>query len=85
MMERGIGEALRRWRTARGLSQRALAARAGVDYTSIARIETGRQDPTVGSLARLAKGLGTTVRGLFGKPPAGRQPNPRRRRQGGGP
>lgn len=85
MMEQGIGGALRRWRAARGLSQRALAARAGVDYTSIARIETGRQDPTVGSLARLAKALGTTVAGLFGKPPLDRQPNARRRRKGGGP
>lgn len=85
MMEQGIAKALRRWRAARGLSQRALAARAGLDYTSIARIETGRQDPTVGSLARLAKGLGTTVAGLFGKPPAGTRLNAQRRRKGGGP
>lgn len=71
MQEPEIGKALRRWRAARGLSLRGLAARAGVDYTSIVRIEGGRMSPTVDLLGRLAEALGTTVPGLFARPPRG--------------
>ena len=61
---------MKRWREVRGLSQRGLADKSGVSYASIARIETGRQDPTVGLLARLAKALNVTVAELIeeGKP-----------------
>ena len=52
-----IGETLKRWRKIRGLSQWDLADKSGVGYASIARIETGRQDPTVSMLTRLAEGL----------------------------
>lgn len=83
-----IGTALRRWRLARGLSLRGLAARAGVDHTTIVRIEAGRVSPTVHLLARLARALDTTVPALFGPPPSARRrrkaPKPRGRwaRQG---
>ena len=80
MRELNIGKALRRWRTARGLSLRRLSAKAGVDYTTIIRIEAGRVSPTVNMLARLAKGLGTTVPALFVAPPAG---SARRKRERG--
>ena len=62
-----IGEALKRWRQVRGLGQRGLADKSGVSYASIARIETGRQDPTVGLLARLAKALNVTLADLIGE------------------
>jgi transcriptional regulator with XRE-family HTH domain len=45
-------------RTSAGLSMRALAARADVAASSIARIESGKVDPTVGMLARLLRAAG---------------------------
>jgi transcriptional regulator with XRE-family HTH domain len=74
-----IGQALKRWRDTRGLSQRDLAAKSGVGYASIARIETGRQDPTVGMLTRLAEALGIRVVDFF-TGPRGRRPAKRRAR-----
>jgi transcriptional regulator with XRE-family HTH domain len=45
-------------RTSAGLTMRALAARADVATSTIARIETGKVDPTVGMLARLLRAAG---------------------------
>ena len=44
---------LREARTAAGLTQRELAARAGVPQPAIARIESGASSPRVDTLARL--------------------------------
>lgn len=49
---------LRGARTSVGLSMRALAARADVATSTIARIESGRVDPTVGMLTRLLSAVG---------------------------
>jgi len=75
-----VGNALQRWREDRGLSQRALADKSGVGYASIARIETGHQDPTVGMLARLAGALGIEVMDFFTGPKAKGRPAKRRAR-----
>ena len=45
-------------RTSAGLTMRALAARADVATSTIARIESGKVDPTVGMLARLLSAAG---------------------------
>ena len=45
-------------RTSAGLTMRALAARADVATSTIARIEAGKVDPTVGMLARLLRAAG---------------------------
>ena len=45
-------------RTSAGLTIRALAARADVATSTIARIEAGKVDPTVGMLARLLSAAG---------------------------
>lgn len=42
-----LGETLKTWRVARGLSQRALAARAGIAWSTIARWEGGKTQPTL--------------------------------------
>lgn len=52
------GDLLREARQRRGLSQRALAKAAGVSHTSVARIEAGRTQPTLGTLATLLAGAG---------------------------
>lgn len=52
-----FGIALKRLRTASGLTQEALAHEAGLSLTSLARIETGVQEPRVGTVIGLARGL----------------------------
>jgi transcriptional regulator with XRE-family HTH domain len=49
---------LREARQEAGLSVRGLAASAGVAYSTVARIESGRLDPTTGMLARLLEAAG---------------------------
>ncbi len=48
-------------REARGWSQQKLAAEAGISREYLARLETGRQDPRVSVLMKLAKALGVKV------------------------
>lgn len=45
-----------------GLSQRALAALAGVPPATVARIERGRMEPTLALLERLARAAGLELR-----------------------
>ena len=47
------GRMVRHARRRAGLTQRALAAKAGIPQETIARIERGRADPRVGTLDRL--------------------------------
>lgn len=49
---------LREARQSAGLSVRGLAAAAGVAYSTVARIESGRLDPTTGMLSRLLEAAG---------------------------
>ncbi len=51
-------ELIRSARTHRGLSQRALAARAGVEQSTVARIENGSADPTYTTVVRLLDAAG---------------------------
>ena len=48
---------LRALRADRGLSQVALAERAGIARTYLARLELGQQDPTLATVEKLAKAL----------------------------
>lgn len=47
----------RQWRIARGMRQKALAAKVGVSARQIRNIETYRRQPSAGLLMRLAKVL----------------------------
>jgi transcriptional regulator with XRE-family HTH domain len=69
MRDKPIGEQLRAWRAARGLSQAALAERAGVGDVLIARLELGQTDPRLSSLRKLALALGVRVGGLVDDSP----------------
>ena len=57
---------LRHARKRAGLTQRALAEKAGVPQPYIARVESSRTDPTVGSLSRLLRACETTLEALPG-------------------
>jgi transcriptional regulator with XRE-family HTH domain len=52
---------LKTLRAGREMTQEALAERAGISRTYIARLELGQQDPTLGTLRKLAKALKVKV------------------------
>jgi len=52
---------LKRLREQRGLTQEQLAKRAGVSHGYLARLELGMHDPSLSTLARLAKALKVSV------------------------
>jgi transcriptional regulator with XRE-family HTH domain len=60
-----IGLRLRKLRRARGLSQRKLAAAAGVSNASISLIENGRTDPSMGLLRRVLDCMGVSFAEFF--------------------
>jgi putative transcriptional regulator len=49
-----------------GLSQKALAERAGLATSTVARIELGQHHPSVGVAITIARELGEPVESLFG-------------------
>ena len=64
-----LGATVRRFREARGLSQNALAAAAGLDQGHLSAIEAGkRPNPTANVLLALARALGVTVDELLRDP-----------------
>ena len=52
-------------RTKRGWNQETLAAKAGISRGYLARLETGRQDPTVGTVEKIARALRIKLADLF--------------------
>jgi len=59
---------LRRLRERNGLTQQALADKAKMSQSFFNRIETGKADPSLSTLRRLAKALGVTVSQLVAEP-----------------
>lgn len=57
---------LRALRDKRGWSQEELAKRAGISRGYLARLETGRHDPTLTMIEKLAKALNVPVTELLG-------------------
>jgi len=55
------GAALRTVREGLGLSQADVSRRSGLAQESLSRIETGRRDPRLGTLQKLARGMGLTL------------------------
>ena len=54
-------------RKAKLMTQAELAAASGLNRVTIAKYETGRQEPTVANAAKIASALGVTVDELIGK------------------
>ena len=52
-----LAKRLKELRAERGLTQAALAKRAGVTLSYIGRLEIGRHDPQLSTLKKLAKAL----------------------------
>lgn len=55
---------LRQLRKQRGMSQEALAEKAGISRTYLARLETAKHDPTLTMLEKLAKALRVKIEAL---------------------
>lgn len=56
---------LKRLREERGLTQEKLAKRSGVSHGYLARLEIGMHDPSLSTLAKLAKALKVSVAELL--------------------
>jgi DNA-binding XRE family transcriptional regulator len=56
-----LGRQIRERREAAGLSQRALAKRAGTSQATIASLEAGGQEPRISTLDRIGEVLGLRV------------------------
>jgi transcriptional regulator with XRE-family HTH domain len=61
----GFGDAVRKARTAAGLTQEELADRAGLDRSYIGGVERGDRNPTLSVIEKIAQGLGLTLAELF--------------------
>jgi transcriptional regulator with XRE-family HTH domain len=61
-----LGARLRVLRGERGFSVRALAARTGFSPSFISNVESEVVSPSIGSLGKIASGLGVTLSQLFG-------------------
>lgn len=60
-----VGQRLKDWRTAAGITQRALSARVGLSQPAIQAIEAGDTNPQLNSLQRLASAFGKSTRELM--------------------
>ena len=62
MAKKHLGDRVRELREARGLTQEALASRAGLHRVYLAQLEIGRNDnPRLDTLRRLAQALGVSL------------------------
>ena len=50
-----LGKSVRQWRIAAGLTQTAVAKQSGVNRSYLSHLESGRRNPTLATLQRLAK------------------------------
>jgi DNA-binding XRE family transcriptional regulator len=55
---------LKVWREYRGFTLRALAAKIGISSAAVSKIETGKSQPTVATLGKLAAALGCDMEDL---------------------
>ena len=65
MITEQVGNRIRALRKQRGLSQEKLALKAGIDWTYLAGIETGKRNATLLSLEKVAIALDISMRGFF--------------------
>jgi transcriptional regulator with XRE-family HTH domain len=64
MIKKAFGEVLKEVRTARGMSQDAIAFASDLDHTYISLLERGLRQPSLSTLFSLAAALDTTAEEL---------------------
>jgi transcriptional regulator with XRE-family HTH domain len=62
---RKLGMKIQEHRTRRAMTQEQLAKKAGLSRGYLARVETGRHEPTLTTLRKLARALGVPVSALL--------------------
>lgn len=60
-----VGQAIRLCRTQRGASQTAIATRANCSVSYLSMLENNKRDPTLSTIARIAKALHVPIGLLF--------------------
>ena len=63
---RGLGLRIASLRAEKGMSQRQFALVLEIDRVTLNRIESGKGNPTLGTLERIAEGLDLTLEELLG-------------------
>lgn len=56
---------MRRLRGTRGYSQEAFALRADIHRTEVTKLESGKRDPKLGTVVKVARGLEVTLTELL--------------------
>lgn len=64
-VRKNLGERIRTFRKAKGLTQEILGEKAGLSYKFIGEIERGQVNPSLDTLAAIAEALNVTVGDLF--------------------
>lgn len=60
-----VGEKIKQCRTTKGLSQKEIALSLGIDQAQYSRIESGKVEPTLSSLDKIAEALGMKLAELL--------------------
>lgn len=77
-----LKDRLKELRTAAGLTQQALATKAGMSVSAVVHIEAGRvPDPRLSSLRALAKALGVSLDDLAENDEPAEKPKRKRKKQ----
>jgi Predicted transcriptional regulator with C-terminal CBS domains len=74
-VKRLFGAEVKRRRTDLGMSQEQLAERADLHRTYVSDVEGGKRNPSLASIERLAKALGTSLATVFSSVERSLQPN----------
>ncbi|GGV60542.1 transcriptional regulator [Streptomyces griseoloalbus] len=65
LLTRSLARNVKRWRTERGFTLDALAARAGVSRGMLIQIEQARTNPSIGTVVKIGDALGVSVTTLL--------------------
>ena len=60
-----LGKNLKRIRTGKGISQGDIVKASGIDKAMISNIENGKTNPTLATIAKLAKALSVPIEDLI--------------------
>jgi transcriptional regulator with XRE-family HTH domain len=64
-LPKAVGAALKQMREQKGLTQEAVAEKAGVHITWVTQMERGYRNPTIISVAKIAAALETSLVDVF--------------------
>ncbi|MGW2932039.1 helix-turn-helix domain-containing protein [Streptomyces sp. NPDC055722] len=65
LLTQSLARNVKRWRTERGFTLEALAARAGVSRGMLIQIEQARTNPSIGTVVKIADALGVSITTLL--------------------